>query len=233
MRNSYIEYDSRKSISVQPPAITLRQEDLAIFIPDDQDQASLRISFDVFKTMFNARSWSSSEFWLLDISGWESENDIDVLLNELKMDLDDDIFLFMGEQFRCLCNNTILRSASLWEAYRIQEPMKPVLNYLGLWGLNYTGVDRKPIKYQRRRNMQGATIRAMSIRSKPYVLAMIPLENQTDLYRFTGICAEVVYALQVLFSGKQSPIGSVKVGISGKNELHTEANATSGYKVWR
>jgi hypothetical protein len=57
-------------------------EDLHIFIPDDESVAIRNASIEKFKTIFNTRERFHREYWLLDIGAWNYIADVS---NDLKV----------------------------------------------------------------------------------------------------------------------------------------------------
>ena len=66
-------------------------EDLHVFIPND---FNFKKSIGDFINIYSLRTRTNQEHWLLDVSYWPSVNDAINDLEDLKLDLDDDLFLF-------------------------------------------------------------------------------------------------------------------------------------------
>ena len=96
--------------------------------------------------MFNQRNNLDIEYWLVDISPWANEKEFANEVNDMKLDLDDNVFLFRS--------NETSEAINIWEFYQIHSSIpKTVLKY-GYWtpesGLN---VDTSS-KWRRRGNLQ-------------------------------------------------------------------------------
>ena len=79
---------------------TFRHEELHVFLFDEKDFGS---GVNKFKDLFNLRTWSSKEFWLVDIGHLTLKvpmrqlmNRIESTFEDLKLDLDDDLYLYSG-----------------------------------------------------------------------------------------------------------------------------------------
>ena len=64
-------------------------QDLMVFIPDESD---IDVHIDKFIGWFNQRKRNNKEYWLLDITFLNTK--ARSKLNNLKLDLDDDLFWF-------------------------------------------------------------------------------------------------------------------------------------------
>ena len=96
--------------------------------------------------LFDRRNDLDMEYWLVDISSWSDEKEFANEVNDMKLDLDDNLFLFQS--------NETSKAIRIWELYQIHSSMpKKMLNY-GYWtpesGLN---VDTSS-KWRRRRDLQ-------------------------------------------------------------------------------
>ena len=79
---------------------TFRHGELHVFTYEENDFES---GVKKFKDLFSLRNWSSKEFWLIDISQLTLKVQKDQMINELestfedlKLDLDDDVYLYSG-----------------------------------------------------------------------------------------------------------------------------------------
>ena len=123
-------------------------QDLQVYILDD---GNLEDSLDQFIHIYNQRSRTNNEFWLLDVSSFPSIKDAKNQLNNLTLDLDDDLFLYKIKQPQPDFD------IDIFEFYEI-HPSKPrKLTPLGSWsksqGLNLTTVG----KWTRRANLEVIT----------------------------------------------------------------------------
>ena len=63
--------------------LVLSGQELHVFVPDNSDmQKSIRL----LKDLYNQRSYSNSEHWLIDISFWNSTDDFTKSLKDMKLD---------------------------------------------------------------------------------------------------------------------------------------------------
>ena len=165
------------------------QPDMCIFIPHDKNQASLNNSIQAFKAIMDQRKPSDKELWVLDASALTNLDDLKNSLQALKIDLDDDVYLYQKDPQGIDMNIT--------EIYRVSADAELVMKTIGKWHARgrrkFTWfVDQKWI---RRGNFKGAAIRAISLQSGFYIKKMTYLRNGT--YNFTGIVPDIVKYLQV------------------------------------
>ena len=116
--------------------------DMHIFIIDSNN---LKKSIKFFEHKLRKRTRISKEFWFVDISGLGSIDNAELMLNNLPLDIDDDIFLYM------FSNNDM---AKIWEVYKLVPEKDLVVKELGMWtrqiGLDMTTLE----KWQRRGDLQ-------------------------------------------------------------------------------
>ena len=125
-------------------ALTVAKNELHIFIPNDADLAN---SLDLFVYVYSLRNDWNQEHWILDVSGSKSIYDSIKYLQDMKLDLDDDLFLLMY-------SNDKQSSVNIWEYYEIHSSLSRKVTFLGDWnsayGLNMTKID----KWTRRTNLE-------------------------------------------------------------------------------
>ena len=112
------------------------------------DDGNLEDSLNQFIDIYNQRSRTNNEFWLLDVSAFPSNEDLRNKLNNLTLDLDDDLFLY-----KIKLSQTDY-DIEIFEFYEI-HPSKPrKLMPFGAWsklqGLNLTTAG----KWTRRANLE-------------------------------------------------------------------------------
>ena len=80
---------------------TFLNKELHLFIVDPEN---VNQSVDTFVKLYNLRTRKRQEFWLLDIAHWTKNfagdqlwNQIKADFKDLKLDLDDDLYLFAGK----------------------------------------------------------------------------------------------------------------------------------------
>ena len=120
----------------------LAEEDMHIFIIDSKN---LKKSIQFFEHKLRKRTRISKEFWFVDISALGSIDNAELMLNNLPLDIDDDIFLFMFSK------NDM---AKIWEVYKLVPEKDLVVRELGMWtrqiGLDMTTLE----KWQRRGDLK-------------------------------------------------------------------------------
>ena len=113
-------------------------EDLHVFVPKDFNQT--RNIYDDFIQLYALREKWNHEFWLLDTSHAGAKH-----LKNLKLDLDDDLYLYDYEESRDI---------NIWEFYEIHATRPKKLNYYASWndknGLYVPNTE----KWDRRKNLQ-------------------------------------------------------------------------------
>ena len=123
-------------------------QDLQVYVLDD---GNVEYSLSQFIDIYNQRSRTNNEFWLLDVSAFQSIKDAKNQFNNLTLDLDDDLFLYKIKQPQADYD------IEIFEFYEI-HPSKPrKLMPFGTWsksqGLNLTTVG----KWTRRANLEVIT----------------------------------------------------------------------------
>ena len=127
-------------------ALPVAKDELHFFIPRDFD---LPNSLESFVHLYSLRNDWNQEHWILDVSGSKSINDSIEYLKNLKLDLDDDLFLLTYN-----INHKHSVEVNIWEYYEIHSSVPRKVIYLGNWnlayGLNITTID----KWTRRTNLE-------------------------------------------------------------------------------
>ena len=131
-------------------SVPILNDDLHVFIPDESDLVQ---SLNLFVHLYSVRKQWNHEYWLLDVSNLSSINNYKRQMKNLKLDLDDDLFLYS------ISNEGNLDEISIriWEFYEIHSTHPRKLNSYGNWntinGLNVTRDD----KWKRRQNLEVST----------------------------------------------------------------------------
>ena len=135
--------------------MTVVKNELHYFIPDD---SHLTDSLELFVHLFSKRKEWYQERWILDVSGSKSINDSIWYLSNLKLDLDDDLFLLTYS------NAKQSSEVNIWEYYEIHSSVSRKVTFLGHWnstyGLNITNID----KWNRRSNLEVCTTHVRTIK---------------------------------------------------------------------
>ena len=72
-------------------SVPILNDDLHVFIPDESDLVQ---SLNLFVHLYSLRKQWNHEYWLLDVSNFTSINDFKNYMKNLKLDLDDNLFLY-------------------------------------------------------------------------------------------------------------------------------------------
>ena len=187
-------------------------EALKVFILNDQDQDTKNESLKLFVELYSMRLRSDREFWLVDATSLINDKrgevrDIVGDLKELKLDLDDDLFILNNDG----------KAVELFEFYEIHATVPRQILPYGSWtsaiGLLLTDKD----KWNRRRNLQvmfknsetesvisdstcsiqGMTFKALSILTAPYITRLELVPGSNEFYEMEGLFAEIFFGLQV------------------------------------
>ena len=123
-------------------AIPILNDDLHVFISDDSEMTQ---SIDLFIHFYSLRKKLNAEYWLLDISAFESLSDIIGTLQKLKLNFDDDLYFYNYDKQQ--------KEVQILEYYEIHSSLKRKLIRYGSWnsinGLNVTTSE----KWKRRKNL--------------------------------------------------------------------------------
>ena len=127
-------------------ALTVANNEMHFFIPNDADMMN---SLELFVHLYSLRKEWYQEHWILDVTGSKSIDDYMRNLENLKLDLDDDLFLLTYSR-----NYKQYSKLNIWEYYEIHSSLARKVNFLGYWsssnGLNITKID----KWTRRTNLE-------------------------------------------------------------------------------
>ena len=162
-------------------------QELIVFVPDESDSEGC---IKKFIEWFNQRKRNNKEYWLLDISSLSTiKKEIKETLNNLKLDLDDDLFWFEYSS----------QGIELYEVYRIHLDFDITVNAFGSWSIDKGLTSPIYGKWIRRKNMQGAKLKVMTTLSPPYITEMIPTGSPGE-FEMKGMYAEVFFALQYILN---------------------------------
>ena len=187
---------------------SMNSQDLIVFVPDESDTEGC---IKKLIQWFNQRKRTDKQYWLIDITYLSTINEkTNEILNDLKLDLDDDLFMFAYSS----------TGIELYEAYKIHENFDATVKPYGFWSFNNGLTSPMYGKWIRRKNMQGAKLNVVSNVQPPYVTQMIPVGSTTyqitqdyspGEFEFKGMYADVFLELQNMlnftFVLKKSPDG--------------------------
>ena len=120
-------------------------ENLNIYI---SDESNLEKSLEIFVQMYSTRCKVNQEYWLLDVSSWQSVNDATKELRDLPLYLDDNLFLYSE-----LKDGS---GISIWEFYEIHPSIPRKLLEYGQWTSDGLSLN-KEAKWTRRRDLEVGT----------------------------------------------------------------------------
>ena len=161
-----------------------QDQDLHIFIPDDK---TLNSKVDIFIDLYSSRKRSDKEYWLLDVS---SIKNVFEELHDLSLDLDDDLYLY---SINVLSSGII----SIWEFYEIHWSLPRKLLTYGNWNsVNGLFIADK-VKWNRRKNLDGLSLRIVCMPFSIYTISMNPINSAGDEFDMNGMFADFWFNLQV------------------------------------
>ena len=96
--------------------------------------------------IFDQRNDLDKEHWLLDISSWTNEKEFAYEVNDIKLDLDDDVFLFE--------TNETSETIRIWEFYQIHSSIPETILKYGHWTPKFGLNVETSSKWRRRRDLQ-------------------------------------------------------------------------------
>ena len=127
-------------------ALTVANNEMHFFIPNDADMMN---SLELFVRLYSLRKEWYQEHWILDVTGSKSIDDNMRNLENLKLDLDDDLFLLTYSR-----DYKQYSKLNIWEYYEIHSSLSRKVTFLGDWnsadGLDMTKID----KWTRRTNLE-------------------------------------------------------------------------------
>ena len=159
-------------------------QDLMVFVPDESD---IECCIKKFIEWFNQRKRTNREYWVLDTTSLNKETKDK--LNNLKLDLDDDLFWFEYSS----------QGIEIYEVYRIHDDFDITVNSFGSWSIDKGLISPIYGKWIRRKNMQGAKLKVMTNFAPPYITKMIPTGSPGE-FEMEGMYAEVFFALQYILN---------------------------------
>ena len=168
------------------------ETDLHAFILDVKDWKQ---SLSKFTDLYNNRTRTSREFWLVHLDSDLAFEDFkqDLLSQKIQVDLDDDLFVsyHTNDKFLEIKELFKIRPSANFELIIL-----PYGNYT-----SGTGLMLSPYKkWDRRRDLQGVVMRIAALESVPYITSMTPVQGQPGYFQMEGMFAEVFFALQEIMN---------------------------------
>ena len=168
------------------------ETDLHIYILNSQD---LDQRLQQFIDMFNNRTRTRREFWLvhLDLGLTLSDFDKASVSQKIQVDLDDDLFVTYYD------NDEFLQ---IDEVYKIRPEadfeliILPYGNYTSGTGLVLNQYE----KWVRRRDLKGVLLKTVALVDKPYITTMAPVQGKPGFFHMEGMFAEVYFSLQEIMN---------------------------------
>ena len=173
------EVDQNISLSKDP-------QDLVVFIPDEYE---IDDHVEKFLGWFNQRKRTNKEFWLFDITFLGTIELAKEMLKNLKLDLDDDLYCFSNSK----------EGIYLYEVYRIHEDYDITVKQYGFWSSNNGLTFPMHEKWTRRKNMEKAKLKVMTLVSYPYITEM-PRTAIPGEFEMKGMYADIFFALQYVLN---------------------------------
>ena len=168
--------------SVEMNSIDKQDQDLHIFIPDDKN-----LDLRVFIDLYSSRKRSDKEYWLLDVSSIEN---VFEELQDLSLDLDDDLYLYSK-------NMSSSGVISIWEFYEIHSSVPRKLLDYGNWNSVNGLFIIDEVKWNRRKNLEGLSLRIVCMPFSIYTISMNPINSAGDEFDMNGMFADFWFNLQV------------------------------------
>ena len=124
---------------------------LKVFILNDQDEKWKNESLKLFVELYSMRLRTDREFWLFDATALINDKRGEVSemvedLKELKLDLDDDLFV--------INHNSYGNALKLYELYEIHPTLPKQVLFYGLWDSSIGLLLNETKKWDRRKNLQ-------------------------------------------------------------------------------
>ena len=168
------------------------ETDLHVFILDTKQWEQ---SLKHFVNMYNRRTRTSREYWLVHLDSDMPFEDFNQALSSqgIHVDLDDDLFVTYYD------NEEFLQIKELYKI-RPEADFKLIILPYG----NYTretGLVLDPFeKWARRRDLQGVLLKTVALESVPYITVMAPIPGQPGFFHMDGMFAEVYFSLQEIMN---------------------------------
>ena len=124
-------------------------EGLNVFIMNDENVESMKESQRLLIHLYSMRQRTDQDFWLLEATAFINERtsqlDLVNVLDELKLDLDDDFYVFHS--------SNDIEMIKLFELYGIHDTLPKNIIPYGFWSMD-SGLDLTSTgKWERRKNL--------------------------------------------------------------------------------
>ena len=96
------------------------------------------------------RTRKDKEYWLIDISALKTMENAKLMLDNLPLDIDDDVFTFK------FVNNTFV---DIWEIYKLNPENELIVKKFGIWKLGIGLLSTVMSKWQRRKDLTVSVLR--------------------------------------------------------------------------
>ena len=116
-------------------------EDVHIYVIDSSNP---KMSMTVLEQKIKRRTRKDKGFWFIDISMFKTLEEAKLMLDNLLLDIDDDIFAFM------LSNETTI---DIWEIYKVMPENDSIVNKYGTWKRETGLISTSLSKWHRRKNL--------------------------------------------------------------------------------
>ena len=117
------------------------KEDIHFFLIDSNN---IRQSIEILEQKIKKRTRLDKEFWFIDISDLKTIKNAKLILDDLPLDIDDDIYAFK------FANNSFI---DIWEIYKLVPENDLIVKKYGTWKREIGLLSTPLSKWQRRKDL--------------------------------------------------------------------------------
>ena len=117
------------------------KEDIHIYMVDSNN---IRQSIEILEQKIKKRTRLDKEFWFIDISDLKTMKNAKLILDDLPLDIDDDIYAFK------FANNSFI---DIWEIYKLMPESDLIVKKYGTWKREIGLLSTPLSKWQRRKDL--------------------------------------------------------------------------------
>ena len=117
------------------------KEDIHIYMVDSNN---IRQSIEILEQKIKKRTRLDKEFWFIDISDLKTMKNAKLILDDLPLDIDDDIYAFK------FTNNSFI---DIWEIYKLMPESDLIVKKYGTWKREIGLLSTPLSKWQRRKDL--------------------------------------------------------------------------------
>ena len=119
----------------------MMKEDIHIYMIDSKN---LMQSIEILEQKIKKRTRLDKEFWFIDISDLKTMKNAKLILDNLPLDIDDDIYAFK------FANNSFI---DIWEIYKLVPESDLIVKKYGTWKREIGLLSTPLSKWQRRKDL--------------------------------------------------------------------------------